>query len=92
MEPLKHALDGALAMLLRDAPLSPGKVDFAWKTTVGPRVGRVAAVRLEGGVLLVDAADARWAREIARSAHLILPRLQALLGTDAVTEIAVRKH
>jgi Dna[CI] antecedent, DciA len=90
MQPLGHALPGALAELLRSAPLSPGKVDFAWKAVVGPAVERVTAVRLEAGTLRVDAAGPQWAREIRRSAHMIVPRLQALLGSDVVQAMTVR--
>ena len=90
MQPIGNALPGALAELLRSAPLSAGKVDFAWKAAVGVSMQRVTAVRLEGDVLLVDAASAQWAREVARSAHIILPRLQKLLGVDTLNEIRVR--
>lgn len=90
MKSLSHALPGALAALLRDAPLSAGKVDFAWKAAVGPALQRVTAVRIEGSVLLVDAASAAWAREVSRSSRLILARLQTLLGEKVVTGITVR--
>ncbi len=90
MRPLTSALPGALAELLRDAPLSAGKVSFAWRAAVGPAVGRETAVRLESGTLIVDAATAHWAREIRRSSSIILDRLQKLLGPDAVTAISVR--
>jgi predicted nucleic acid-binding Zn ribbon protein len=91
VKPIIHAVPGALAELLRGAPLSPGKVDFAWKAAVGPALQRTTSVRLEGTQLLVDAATAQWAREIRRSSRVILSRLQLLLGQDAVTEITVRK-
>jgi predicted nucleic acid-binding Zn ribbon protein len=90
VQPLGNALPGALAELLREAPLSPGKVDFAWKAAVGVSMQRVTAVRLEGDVLLVDAASAQWAREVTRSGHIILPRLQTLLGDGTVKEIRAR--
>jgi Dna[CI] antecedent, DciA len=91
MRPLTQAVPGALAALLRDVPLSTGKVDFAWKAAVGRGLERVTAVRLEDRVLLVDVRDQNWAREIMRSSNIILTRLQTLLGHDAVTEIRVRK-
>ena len=92
MEPVTSAVPGALAALLRSGPLSPGKVDFAWSAVVGPALQRATAVRLEQGILIVDAASAQWAREVTRSAGIILQRLQALLGADAVREISVRHH
>ena len=91
MRRLTQGLPGALAALLRDVPLSNGKVDFAWKAAVGKGLERVTAVRLEDRVLLVDVPDRIWAREITRSADIILTRLQTLLGHDTVNEIRVRK-
>jgi hypothetical protein len=90
MRPLIHAVPGALAMLLRDAPLSPGKVAFAWRAAVGPALERVTSARLEGRTLIVEAATAQWGREVSRSVHVILPRLQTLLGAGAVTGISIR--
>jgi predicted nucleic acid-binding Zn ribbon protein len=89
---MAQALPGALAELLRDVPLSHGKVDFAWKAAVGTSVERVTAVRLEDGVLIVEVPDQIWAREIIRSSSVILPRLQMLLGRDAVKKVEIRKH
>ena len=90
MHPLTAALPTALAHLLRGVPISAGKVEFAWNAIVGPALQRVSAVRLEDSVLLVETADSRWAREISRSAPMILPRLQTLLGESMVTRIEVR--
>jgi len=90
MRPIVHAVPGALVELLRGAPLSPGKVGFAWRAAVGPAVDRVTAVTLDGRVLVVEASGLQWAREVTRSADLILTRLQTLLGKDAITSITVR--
>src|SRR2546428_13578696 len=70
MRPLNQAVPGALAELLRAAPLSPGKVGFAWRTAVGPAMDRVTSVRLEGRALVVAATGPQWAREIARSSAI----------------------
>src|SRR5262249_14307291 len=91
MRPIAHAVPGALHDLLRDAPLSAGKVQFAWRSAVGPAMGRVTAVNLAGSVLLVDAATPAWAREVQRSGSLILTRMQRLLGETAVHRIEIRK-
>jgi hypothetical protein len=85
-------LPGALAEIMRAAPLSAGKVDFAWRAAVGSAVERVTAVRLEGRVLLVEATSAAWAREVVRSSPIILARLQTLLGRDTVATITVREN
>lgn len=91
MQSLAQAVPGAVAELLRAAPLSPGKVAFAWSAAVGPAVRRATAVRLEGAVLLVDASTTPWAQEISRSSGVILQRLQMLLGSGVVTRIEVRR-
>ena len=90
MKPINQAIPRAVAELLRDAPLSHGKVDFAWKTAVGPALGRSTSVRLEGTQLLVDAISGQWARELKRSSATILARLSKLLGSGVVTEIIIR--
>jgi hypothetical protein len=90
MKRLTHAVPGALIELLRGAALSDGKVTFAWNAAVGPALERVTTVKLERGVLLVEAASAPWSREIQRSRGVILTRLQALLGKDTVSRLEVR--
>jgi hypothetical protein len=90
MEPIDRAVPGAVAELLRSAPLSAGKVEFAWKAAVGPAMGSVTFVRLEAGTLLVEAATSAWAREVSRATPMVLRRLQSLLGRDIVRGIVVR--
>jgi predicted nucleic acid-binding Zn ribbon protein len=92
LRPLTSALPGALAALLRDAPLSPGKVSFAWRAAVGPALERETSVRLIDGTLVVDAASRLWAREVTRSSPIILRRLQSLLGSETVVGISVRRR
>jgi len=77
-------------ILLRDLPLSSGKVGFAWSVAVGPAVARATTVKLENGVLLVEAASDQWIREVKRSSGVILPRLRTLLGEDVIERIEVR--
>jgi len=82
---------GAIAEILRAAPLSDGKVNFAWRAAVGPALERVTAVKLEHRVLIVETASPQWSREIMRSSAMILQRLQAFLGAGAVEAIEVRR-
>lgn len=91
MKPVGQLVPRAIEMLLREGPLSPGKVEFAWKVAVGPSMDRVTAVKFSEGVLLVDAKTPAWAREITRSSAVIHSRLQALLGDGVVHQIVVRK-
>jgi predicted nucleic acid-binding Zn ribbon protein len=90
MKRLTHAVPGALIELLRGAPLSDGKVTFAWNAAVGPALERVTTVKLERTVLIVDAASPQWSRELERLRGVILGRLQSLLGKDAVSSILIR--
>ena len=58
--------------------LGPGKLP-----EVGSAFGKVTSVRLEGNLLLVDAATSHWVREIRRSSPLILRRLHTLTQATA---------
>src|SRR5207344_917215 len=92
VRPLNSAIPGALAELLRGAPLSPGKVTFAWRAAVGPALERETAVRLEGSTLIVDAATRQWAQEVRRATTVILRRMDTLLGPDCVKSLEVRER
>jgi predicted nucleic acid-binding Zn ribbon protein len=91
MRSFGQVLPATLVTLLRDTPMSNGKVEFAWNAAVGPAVQRATAVRLEGTTLMVDVTSAQWAKELKRSERVILTRLQSLLGPDVVTALAVRR-
>jgi predicted nucleic acid-binding Zn ribbon protein len=87
MEPL-HELLPAVASLVRDVPLSPGKVAFAWRAAVGPAIDRATTISLgSDGVLEVRVADQHWRREVMRSAPVVLERLAAMLGDGTVTRL-----
>ncbi len=86
----KHCATSALALLLQDQPLSPGKVALAWAAAVGPTMDRVTNVSFgSGGTLTVQATNRHWAREIHRSTPLIMSRVNRLLGEHVVTTISV---
>jgi hypothetical protein len=87
--PVHDVMPGALAEVLRKAPLTPEKVAFAWRTAVGHAVDRVTSIELKGRVLHVGAKDASWQREVERSAALIRNRLNALLGDEVVRGLDV---
>ena len=80
----------ALGSLLRDQPLTPGKVSLAWRASVGLAVDRVTSVALDsGGALSVTATDPHCARELHRSRPLIAGRLSRLLGEGVVKRIEI---
>jgi predicted nucleic acid-binding Zn ribbon protein len=81
---------GVLAEVVRRQPPSPARTTFAWQLAVGPALARMTSVELEGTTLRVNAADARWLKEIERARAVILPKLQSLLGAEAVIRISTR--
>jgi hypothetical protein len=89
MIPVHQIMPEALAVVLRDAPLTHDKVVFAWRTVVGPAVERVTAIELKGRILHVQARDASWRREIERSAGIVCTKLKTLLGDDVVRGLKV---
>jgi hypothetical protein len=90
MRALSHVVPAALVHLLQKAPLSEGKVDFAWSMAVGKPLDRVTRARLEGTVLIVEASSEQWVREITRARSIILRRVQAYLGESRVTRMETR--
>jgi len=91
MRALSHVIPDALIHILRDVPLSGGKVEFAWRAAVGPALGRATHVKLVDRVILVDTTSPQWSQEVMRSSPVILKRLQELLGPEAVERIEVRR-
>ena len=86
----QHCVTSALQTLLRDQPLSKGKVALAWSAAVGRTIDRVTTVSLgQDHTLTVRADDRHWAREVARSTALITSRLNQLLGEGIVTRLDV---
>jgi hypothetical protein len=83
-------ITGVVKELLRKAPLTDDKVQFAWRTVAGPVLAQAATVALRDDVLHVTAKDAAWRREIERSASVIRARLEAILGERLVRQIDVR--
>ena len=89
MVPIQNFASGVLAEIVRRQPASKERTAFAWQLAVGPALARVTTVELAEGVLTVRALDRRWIREIRRATDTILPRLQHLLGADAVARISI---
>jgi len=91
MDTIQSVVPRALVELLRIGPLSQGKLELAWRVAVGDALSRVSAVRLQSdGSVEVQPADQRWHKELQRSASMILTRLNALLGPQAVTRLVVK--
>ena len=84
MIPVQTILPGALAAIVRKAPLTEEKVGFAWRTAVGAAVAGATEIALDGTTLRVRARDRAWQREIERSVATIRIRLDDLLGAGVV--------
>jgi hypothetical protein len=89
MIPVNDFMTDALAEVLRRAPLTPEKVAFAWRHTVGPAVARATTIALEGHQLIVRVESGQWRREVQRSAPIIRERLDRLLGRGIVRTLTV---
>jgi hypothetical protein len=93
MVPAYRIIPGILAQVVRPAPLCAEKVEFAWRTSVGPGVSRATTVSLDAhGTLRVIAQDAQWRREVERSIGLIRSRLDTLLGPDVIIRVEIICH
>lgn len=90
MRSIQTFAGGVLAQIVRRQPPSPARTSFAWQLAVGPALARVTSVEMEGTTVRVRAADERWLKEIERARAVVLPKLQQLLGADAVTRISTR--
>jgi Dna[CI] antecedent, DciA len=87
MEPLGSLAETTVASLVRNQPLTPEKVNFAWRLSVGAAIDRATRVRLAGATLVVNG-EPQWLKEIERSQALIVRRLQRVLGEDVVRTLS----
>ncbi|RPJ84961.1 MAG: DUF721 domain-containing protein, partial [Acidobacteria bacterium] len=91
VRPLQEVVSPALAGLLAGAPLSAGKVRFAWRLAVGAAIDRIATPTLcDDGRMEVSVADDRWRSEVRRTLPLIRSRLDAFLGAGVIKSVVVR--
>jgi hypothetical protein len=92
VEPLNAPMSSVIRKLLDRAPMSEGKFEFAWRTAVGPAMERVtrAALDADGTVYVtMTVSDPAWRREVKRSQHVILGKLQDLLGSSTIARLKV---
>jgi predicted nucleic acid-binding Zn ribbon protein len=92
MIPVAHLVPASVEFVVRNAPLTPEKVEFAWRHVVGPALARVTTVSLQGTVLRVATDNAAWQREIEKAAAIIRTRLARMLGDGVVAgfDVVVR--
>lgn len=78
-----------LAEMLERQPMSPGKLQFAWRAAVGPALARATSIEYHDGRITAHASSVQWKKEIERSKPMILERLRVLLGRAAVKGLEV---
>ncbi len=88
--PISDALDSMMKSLRGTDRIQIGGVFGRWEDAVGPDVARhVKPVRLDQGVLTVEAADAAWATQVKFLTAEITDRLATVAGVD-IERVEVR--
>jgi predicted nucleic acid-binding Zn ribbon protein len=90
MRSIQNLASGVLADIVRRQQPSPERTSFAWQLAVGSTLARMTSVELEGTTLTVRSSDPRWLKEIDRAKAVVLPKIQHLLGAEAVTKLRTR--
>ena len=64
-------LSGALSALLNQQPVTPAKVEFAWRRAAGPALANISTIRLrDEGTLEVEVETRQWKGELDRASAL----------------------
>ena len=80
----------ALAPAVRQAPLTPEKVAFAWRAAGGAGIARATRVTLDDrGVLRVTGNDPQWIDAVKGMRTHLVRQLEPWLGAGTVTAIEV---
>jgi predicted nucleic acid-binding Zn ribbon protein len=87
--PIATALDRLTSTLAPTSTLA--RVQEVWERTTGPAVAASARPTAErDGVLTVTCEAAVWAQELDLMGVELIPRLNAALGSDRITELRCR--
>ncbi|MGO8905342.1 MAG: DciA family protein [Solirubrobacteraceae bacterium] len=86
---LSVALEGMLGALVPATTLA--RVQEVWERAAGPAIAAAARPTAErDGALTVTCTAAVWAQELDLMAGELIPRLNAALGTEAITQLRCR--
>jgi hypothetical protein len=86
MLPVHQLVPRLVTDLIAAQPHSAGKVEAAWRLSVGAALARMSSARRDdNGAVLVEAADPHVARELEANRRVIEPRLYAMLGDHGRT-------
>jgi hypothetical protein len=84
--PTSTLVSGAVTQLIAAQPHSKGKVEAAWHLAVGGAMARLSTpVRDSGGIVYVEARDARIADQLDLHRRVIEARLREILGAGGRT-------
>lgn len=90
MESLHQTATDALRRLLEGQPVTPAKVNFAWRVAAGPALARATETEWrDGGVLVVRTRTEAWRREVREARALLLDRVHRLLGPGVVARLEI---
>ena len=86
---ISSALQALTATLAPATPLA--RVQEAWGDTAGPAISAAARpVAERDGVLTVSCDAAVWAQELDLMAGVLIPRINAALGSETIRELRCR--
>ena len=89
--PLDETMNGLLRRLRMDGSAQVGGVFTHWDDVVGESLARnVQPLKLESGVLVVEAVDAAWATQFRFLEHDVKARLSERIGAT-IERIEVRQ-
>ena len=84
-----QVMPAVVADVIRKAPLTDEKVEFAWRLAVGAAVAKATTARLGAdGTLYVSAESQAWVDSVRASVGLIRSRLAHFLGDNAIKRIS----
>jgi predicted nucleic acid-binding Zn ribbon protein len=84
----QQVMPAVLAAAIRQAPLTPEKVSFAWRAAGGAAIARATSVTLgDDGVLVVSSDDPQWGHAVRKMRGQLLRQLEPWLGAGTVTRI-----
>lgn len=78
-----------LAEMLARQPMSPGKLQFAWRAAVGAALARASTLDWREGRVVVRMSSPEWTRELERLKPIVLERMRTILGRETVSRIDV---
>lgn len=88
--PITHSLDGIMKSLRGTDRIQIGGVFGKWADAVGENVAlHVNPIRLDEGVLTVEADESAWATQVKFLSGTIISRLRDVAGVD-IERIEVR--